>query len=606
MKNQLFIQSNTKGKALKMLQGKTFDNPLTFITEIIQNAQRAKTSRFEVSFNGDMITMKDDGCGLKKPEALLMFDYSEWGGTKEGFGIGFWSILGVPELRVVNIISNTHMLRATREQIENDLSFEHEVVPKIKGFELTLASPYIEVNKELIIQRFQDELCLMPFDSYIEGEYVLKKDLKAGVSGDFVMDFENPIFTARLAVNSNYANPVYYYEKRMVCRGYEFNNVTGVVELKKIDLREPDRKGIVANERRSRFLRKMEQCIKTLFKEFVLTIMNNDDMIDRYSEAVANILSPKEYEGLLKTNIKPTDKTVKEGRLPIKAIVEEFEENEEEKLNEIGKEEGNNEVDRATNTANTCFVKSLILEETTTDKVIKELQSCTLQTVAKVNKNTNVSDGDMGIKEYVRKTKNLVYVEANKREDYSDLIGLAKYYGVEVFVARNTLYEQYMEAYKVPHISSIEGAIHKEYSFTNMGTRTAKEANFLKLLLPILAYYELSEDLFTIAEIENKVTIASGDKVLKKRKFKNSKDNINIYAVCQENRIILDRRAIKLKAFDIKEKNLGINEIKAIIYSSNTIAHELAHYIYKTVDNTSEHKKYEHEIQQGIIELYCL
>lgn len=46
----MLIQSDTNGKLKKIFEGKVFESPETFITELFQNAYRAKATDVRVFF----------------------------------------------------------------------------------------------------------------------------------------------------------------------------------------------------------------------------------------------------------------------------------------------------------------------------------------------------------------------------------------------------------------------------------------------------------------------------------------------------------------------------------------------------------------------------
>src|SRR5699024_4096563 len=110
---------------------------------------------------------------------------------------------------------------------------------------------------------------------------------------------------------------------------------------------------------------------------------------------------------------------------------------------------------------------------------------------------------------------------------------------------------------------------------------------------------------FVIGNIEVNSKLEYNGKILFSERSKNTKDSIKVYAVEDNGLIILDRTALNLSRFKLsKEGPFGINDLKCIFSIINTIAHELAHLLYGTKDNTINHYKTETVIQKEIIELY--
>ena len=595
MQKKLFIESNTKGKALKMLEGKTFSSPLTFLTELVQNAQRAECSNFHVSLNGNTITLSDDGVGLKNPQSLLTFDHSEWDSTDEGFGIGFWSILGIPNLETIKITSNEFVLETTRDEIIETLSFSVSKGEQFNGFKVELTSSYFEENQEKIRKNLKEELELMSFDSFLDNSFIEKRDLKNDFSGIFMKDYEHELFSARLIVSDrNYYYPKMYYEKRFVCHFFEADYVFGIIELKNPDLKEPDRKSLVDNDKSVQIEQEIKKCIKDLYKSFIQTILNDEDMKDSFSMAISYILSPKEYENILKM-----DSTL---ILRDDYFVEDEEQQSER--NEEEYEEGYNDESHSDDFLEN---KQDVLKSMSTNKKGEtvSLENYSTFQIEDISAKPYPKD-TVFIKDFINSFNNLVYVKSSEIVDYEDAIALAKYHDIRVFVSKNELYENYLISMNIPHLRQLEGNITNEYEFLNEGLRTKKEATFINLLNPIIKKYNLPQNLFLISEIKKEMEVVINGKLISKQALVNTKNEINILAAVSSGKITFDRRALGLRNFNIKDGNLGINELRAIMYNVNTIAHELAHFIYNTVDNTKEHYRWENYLRQEIIELYCL
>jgi 6-pyruvoyl-tetrahydropterin synthase len=156
----------------------------------------------------------------------------------------------------------------------------------------------------------------------------------------------------------------------------------------------------------------------------------------------------------------------------------------------------------------------------------------------------------------------------------------------------------------IMHISSINECLKEIIIKKNITLKTSKEEIFIKLLQPICEKYNLPLDTFKIANLEKITTFSIDGKVLYKESLKNKKGNIKTYGLTDHINIYLDRTALELSKFNIHEGNVGLNEIKALMNTINTIAHELSHYLYNTTDNTVEHYNKEIKLQEEIIKLY--
>jgi Zn-dependent peptidase ImmA (M78 family) len=94
-------------------------------------------------------------------------------------------------------------------------------------------------------------------------------------------------------------------------------------------------------------------------------------------------------------------------------------------------------------------------------------------------------------------------------------------------------------------------------------------------------------------------------KNLYRRVVRNRPWDIKIYGMTDHHSIYLDRTALGLKNYAISSgEHIGVNELKALLNAIPTIAHELAHFLYDTTDNTVEHYKAIESLQQKIAKLY--
>lgn len=200
--------------------------------------------------------------------------------------------------------------------------------------------------------------------------------------------------------------------------------------------------------------------------------------------------------------------------------------------------------------------------------------------------------------------KKSVWVKSAEYSKYKDFISKAKYKGLNVIIAKNLLYENALYKYGVIHISNLEDALVETIIKKDICLKNSKEEAFISLLSPICKKYNLPLNTFLIANLTiETVFIVEGDVQMRSKSF-NKKDDIQIYALTDGVNIYFDRTALMLHMFKIKSNNLGIWELKALMNSVNTIAHELSHYLYKTTDNTVEKYNHEINIQQDIISLY--
>lgn len=647
---KLVFKSNTEGKIKKLLNGSIFASNVTFITELFQNSQRALAKNVRITQDKNIFTFEDDGVGLKNPEGLMTFDYSEWESTDEGFGIGFWSVLAIDNLEKIMIESNKYLITCDvsllRDVVNGGSSNTLEDVLSLtimdnvkKGFKVTLISDFFY---DSILNEIEENCKYLNFEVSYNGDYLEKIDLFDEVYGDFVDEFNTRLFSAKLSV-SNYCNyPEVYYENRKVCDLYSFPYVEGVIKIKSkaVTLREPDRTEIIYDNKRYVFMEKLQETVKKLYKSF-LDNSNCSDILDTYEDGITRYLSVSDFEKYLKIDdidiVEEVDKDEFEDSLNKFSFNIKCDEKVDEELADDIVEESENEIN---------------LEEPSND--MEEVVCENNLTINKTNKNNNsssifknieeISQGDKNdvfnsedykndnnedttrtsvrsllidseissnqpnksLKDFIKKNKSVVWVEARHREHYKENIALAEYYGVKVLIAKNSLLEQYFKEKNIDYITSLKDKVIIEMTYKDITTKTDKEVTFLKLLEPVRKALNLPEGFFKIANISKVTTINLNDKT-KLLKEKNSKDKINTYAVSNSREIIFDRTAIGLKNFNLvssKNVSIGKNELKCLMYNMDTIAHELAHVLYNTTDNTSEHFFAQSKIQEELVKLY--
>jgi hypothetical protein len=644
------IRSNTIGKLRKIYDGRSFSDRIVIISEMFQNAQRAKATRVDITIGNGEIVFADNGCGCDDPQKTLTLDLSSWKTTDEGFGIGLWSWLAVPEVEQMEICSqNWKSTINVKDLFESKVPQAHvsETVSSTDGFKVVIKSPYFTEHYYDVEQRIVADGELQLFDVYLNGVLVPRRDLHAEVYGDFVLRFQNNLFDATLSI-SQWGSPMLYYEKRPVQKFYLCNgSVEGVVELKKnaLTLQEPDRKNVIYDTKRERFSKKLQGCAKELYIEFVKIADNRT--IDKYAESISRILEVKDYEKYILT-----DDMVEEWeeqqrnignflaqRNSIDALMRAIEQSNknrqmsllEDKMTEVDRRRIAQLLNLNNSNPNVKWVAANEVHDgpgTVIDNPSPEFFETVNWLVigGRVYRKVNIEELEQefeqeeevlstfyvptrkqkkqSLKDAIKRKKKRVWVKASEAEEYKDLRAKAEYYGIKVFVANNILHENVFEKYEVPYISELEDSIQKRYFVKNVGIRTKKEKYFIELLRPICEFYNIPKNTFLIGNLKLYLEMVLRGQVVNREIIVNRRDEVGVEGVCQEGNIILDRHAINLSRFNLLGNGIGINEIKAIMANLELLSHELAHLIYNTEDNTEEHFKREREIQREIVNLY--
>lgn len=604
------IQSSTKGKLSKIINGVVFSDPYVFVTEFLQNCSRAKATRLEVTLDKEegIVTFYDNGIGLKNPEDLFVLDYSGWKNLDEGFGIGFWSWLGFDsrneegELNEVSCVVKSRNFIAQMSKIEifnadrpsAETMDSHEYVD---GFSVSMQSELLKKPDiaQAILKRIRDDGAYVNFDVFVNGFMVPKTNIFASVSGDFIQEFDTRYFFAKFSVDTQrWAEIQIFYDNRLVKSEIFSGYASGVIELKPkaLNLREPDRRDFSRDEKWMAMRSRVRGCVRDMYLSFLKGATQRQ--IDNYADAISSYLETRQYESILDLA------GAVFGKIPSfkKSAKNETVDHSDDEQNESIQFE-NAQEKQAEQQEEQRGKTGLYFEE---NKSIS--QNLLPDKESAVAKKQEFKKNGSKLKDALRNIKKRVWVRLNEIDELGDFISTAKYYGVVVFVAKNTLYERVYINKGIPHILELKDGIQQRFDFKNIFSKTKKEEHFIQFLVPICKKYGLPLDTFHIADLELLTETKLDGKTIYRERISNKKNDIKLFGVMSGNRIYLDRHAMSLRKFIFQQNAPGKGEYKAIVENIDTISHELAHLIYGTTDNTIEHFKAQIQLQNEILALY--
>lgn len=602
----LAFKSNTYNKLLKIKDGKVFGNNTTFIKEFIQNCQRSKSRHiyFDIVEDNGMgiLTCRDDGCGCKNPQYLFTLDYSNWESTTEGFGIGFWSCLSIPRLNEISIRSYNWNVSVDVNNIFNkkEESIHTTAREKMGGFEVRLSSDWILENKSILIDTINQVGKNIDIPIYINGCHIYQIDIVTECINRYIendiyyYEVHNNLYDAVLGMCPSgyyYDEFKMFYENRYVKNIYDFQAIIGVIIPKnnKIDLIEPDRERIVINSKWYNMKERLRKDLVTLHKNYV---SQNGVSDERYFDGINRYLDPKDFKKYLKLSFLEDDFIIEED--------EPLFDNEDIDTNDIQE----NTIEKSTILysspviENKAYVSKPSIERDAFKEEDQEINTFVRDTPCT---NSNVEYNDFS------KKKNIliksVWVKSSEMETLKNNIAKARYCGIPVIVVDNILQENALIEENIPNVSTLDDVLSETIIKTNVCLKTNNEVAFIELLQPICDKFGLNPDTFRIANLETRREFTYNGKVVMKQREKNSKTKIVTYGLCDGMHIYLDRNALCLNKFKLKNCSKA-TKYAVLLKTSRTIAHEMAHYLYNTVDNTILHYKKEQKIWEEIIKLY--
>lgn len=575
------ITSDARQKLRKIQNGDVFDSPYVWITELMQNSYRARAKNVQFKIEGNVVAVVDDGVGSKSPKSILTLDYSDWESTDEGFGLGFWSVLAIPKLAHVTVVSknwsaliNITNLFATGVP-EADVETDNG---SIGGFGVRLISEWFSEHRGSITDEIRKVGETQPYNVYINDVLIRKRDITSDVNSEYRRVIENNKVSAVIGVTTNnWRSPTLYYERREIghLSALEMNGITGIIELKPkaLNLKEPDRKAVVKNNKYDSFVKMIHDEAVKMYLGFLENAP--DEKVNEYANTIDLVVPVNAYENVLTTSDDIVAMTIES--------------------------EGENEIDDTTAIAfpDATNITLAQYEQPSADVVGKIVAMPTPNTQVGTATHTHLGGvhRKTTLKEIVRATKKKVWIKASEMESLAEIKAKAEYYGVKVFVAKNVLHERAFEKWGVSHITALENGIVKRNIKTDVELKTDKEINFIRLLQPITKKYGLPENTFLIGNLKLIVETNLDGKVI-------DRDVNTVEGVKDGEHIILDRKSLGLKRFHLYGHGFGQHEMKALMANLQTIAHELAHLLYNTTDNTVGHYKLQEQIYEEIVGVY--
>lgn len=602
----MIITSDVKSRLKKIRSGVVYGHLHSVIDELIQNCQRANATEVHIRLNGPSLTVKDNGSGCKDPSLVFTLDKSGFG---YGFGEGFTSVYMVADyLRVKSYDWSGGLdVEEALNSPEKDIKVNIEKTDdEIDGFEVELVGETIANHQHSLLEHIEKAAAVIPGISfYLNGKNIAKKDLfDVEHNSPYFYRFNNSMYEGLLFLTDTHSPDSkieVYHEYRYVTNIY-VQGLSGVILLKKdaVNLRTPDRKGIVYDEKRKELQNQIHEDFKYLIK---LLLKDGDEKyINDFSQIIDEFFDVEEYMRYLfidpdeisnqyETRKKAATKKTKLFNAEASGEDSEIESKEEseEDLREVDvaldDEEQENDLNCVYNHQSEHHESNWDTERDT--KRIEEDQSFTAY--IGVDSDRNLQKNRVTINN-IKKKANVAWVEKEHVETYRNLITEYEYYGIYTFVSPNILYDKALRYIGIPHISLLEEkGLRKEYKVTKIGARSKKEERALEILGMIEEYYSLGET-FKISNIEAKM-------IIELRGTRIYQEEFQVKGYTKGNEIHLNRKHLKLgklSSANLGNKKLGVHDVKFVLSNISTIAHELAHLLFGTKDNTVRH--YENQI----------
>lgn len=286
---------------LKLFKQSTFKDPLCFLDEDIQNAQRAGAKNIKIEFNyDDTLTIFNDGEVLDDPQNLFSIAESGWDDevqeSENPFGIGFFSNIVASDLILVAtgdkqiVFDVNHILETGDTTINIGEGEEYCDGFKITLFPKDLSYYAVKVRVQELARYITD------IDIYFNDELMHK--------AASLTEFDDPDLPGTVIESSDIGTGFLCLEKyswnskveiynhgRFVCDLEGFPYISGRIHLPEdhivLTLRSPDRKDIIIDDKYYEFKSNVSECIKTLCTDIAIR-EDDPDTAKTYGDAVSH------------------------------------------------------------------------------------------------------------------------------------------------------------------------------------------------------------------------------------------------------------------------------------------------------------------------------
>lgn len=571
---------------MKKLRTVTYGDRLAWIEELIQNTQRAGAKNVWITVETDSFTIEDDGRGLDDPQVLFEKNTSGWGeevSSQNPFGEGFFSTLMVANKIKIRSIGFEAVFDIRKMFEENTLDcITTKGSARRSGFVAELTDLEDEYNVWTVEQRVKEVAQFISgINFYLNGKRLEHKKFTDTDGSPFAKVLDNEYVVGwirpfKWGSEDGYGGDGYkvYAQERFVKEIFA-SGLKGIVLLKdgKVDLRSPDRKEIIRNEKLQKFTEVMNLEIKEMFKEVL--IKGGDEDIDKYADLIDRYVPVEEYKPLIKFIYATDNEKFKEiiekikdkadagEQIDFTQIAEEVEMEEQAIVEEL---ELRNEVPKATETVTVERPEPQVVERVKTGSELRE-------------------------------EKITFYVKKSELDLYVDKLSLAEYYQIPVIIVRNRLEERVLERLEnFFHIKELRERVELSAHLKRVGAIDEVEERALWIFEVISKGLGFDRNIFRIGDMTvYKETKIGGEEIVKEEE--------PALAVARGTEIYIDRGCLKKNKLATSNRKALTNKDRAFIVNNmEVIAHELAHVMYNTVDNTKEHSDAQIEITNKILQ----
>lgn len=564
---------------MKKLRNSTYSDRLSWVDELIQNAQRSKASHIKVTVEYDKVVVQDNGVGCTDPQVLFDKSSSGWdeetNQTQNPFGEGFFSTMMVADKIKVSSVGFDAVFDVKKMfESESTECISIKKNTRKSGFVVVLTDLREEYSMWGTKRRFKEvgRYIQSPTMS-LNGERVKYEGLNPQTESPFVKKVNTDWYRGWIQPfkwgRDGYDDSLKTFAfSRFVKKLDSTYGVIGVLNMVdgKVGLRSPDRRDFIDDDRYEQFRVALADDIKKMFLNIIKTGTDSD--IKDYADIASRYLKLEDYKKLIRLkyladeSLQPEDLT-------------------EEEIEYI-------ELD----------------ERVTRDRAIREVEDAQIAVKENMTKESGITPKDIRDWKRAEKQSGVLakdmgfgfYVETEEIENYSDEIQLARLYKIPVVEVRNCLEREVVHSdKKFTHISELGTMVKLRVEYSNIKPESEAEERAYKILRMVGKTIAGREDMFLIADVNSYRVLALNGKDEKI-------EDVDAFAVASGREIYVNRRYMTGYQ-NLKDSGPDITEEdkRFVLLNIDTIAHEMSHVMYGTIDNTKEHFESIGKLVQRII-----
>lgn len=580
---------------MKKLRNTAYGDRLAWVEELIQNTQRAKATKVDIKVDYDKVVFIDNGIGTTEPQNLFEKSTSGWDSSIDSqnpFGEGFFSTLMVADkirVKSVGFIADFDVKKMF-EQNSIDC-IEVKGSSRKSGFivELTeLRKDYSEYEVKDRVKEVAQYISGIRF--FLNGKEIEHKDFtdteghrfSRVVSNKFFKGWLRPFKWGSRPNGDGYgADEVKTYAQERFVKDIYYSGVDGRILLNEntVDLRSPDRKEIIRNDK---FI-EMKKLLDEEIKETMLDVLRlgSDKDIDKYAEKIDRYVPVEEYEEYIKFVYTEDYEKLQDILAKLKELHDKGETDVDfDKVAEMLAEQEDEEDEE-------LIEEMELRDEPTVDIGYEELQD--LEDV-EVEETHERKGGE------IKENKVTFYVKMTDVDVYKEKVELAEYYKVPVILIRNTLEQKVLENKEgFLHIKELRENVQLSAQLKKVGAIDDVEIRAMWILGVISKGLGFEKNIFKIGDMTTYKETKVGDNEI-------VKEVEPALAVARGREIFIDRGCLRKENLKVnKSKRITNADRTFIVNNLETIAHELAHVMYGTEDNTKKHAEAQIEISNKIL-----